>query len=149
MTAKKIEIVRVADKTVLKAELVTGLRPDDLIDIDRQWFPLRQRVVRRLNDAGIPPEYWPESSGWNWVRKAAALKLMAIRGFGIRIDERWIGVSMINVAQFTARLAPDQRKPLVYLEFIETAPDCWPVKITGVAPEFAGCGVQMLRQVVF
>ena len=149
MTSKKIEIVRVADQAVLKAELVTGLRPEDLIDIDRQWLALRQRVVRRLNNAGVPPERWPESSGWNWVKKSAALKLMAIRGFGIRIDERWIGVSMINVAQFTARLAPDQQKPLVYLEFIETAPDCWPVKITGVEPEFGGCGVQMLRQVVF
>jgi len=124
LTSKKIEIVRVADQAVLKAELVTGLRPEDLIDIDRQWLALRQRVVRRLNNAGVPPERWPESSGWNWVKKSAALKLMAIRGFGIRIDERWIGVSMINVAQFTARLAPDQQKPLVYLEFIETAPDC-------------------------
>lgn len=83
------------------------------------------------------------------MRKSAALKLMAIRGFGIRLEERWIGVSMIYVAQFSAKLAPDQNKPLVYLEFIETAPDCWPVKIAGVAPRFAGCGVQMLRQVVF
>ena len=97
MTSKKIEIVRVADRVVLDAELVTGLRPEDLIDIDRQWLPLRQRVVRRLRDAGVPQENWPESSGWNWVRKSAALKLMAIRGFGIRLDERWIGVSMINV----------------------------------------------------
>ena len=118
-----------ADRAILDAELVTGLRPDDLIQIDREWLPLRQRVVRALNDAGVSSERWPESSGWNWVKKSAALGLMAIRGFGIRIDERWIGVSMINVAQYTAKLAPDQRKPLVYLEFIETAPDCWPVKI--------------------
>jgi hypothetical protein len=60
----------VADRVVLDAELVTGLRPEDLIDIDRQWLPLRQRVVRRLRDAGVP---------------------------------RWIGVSMINVAQFSAK----------------------------------------------
>jgi hypothetical protein len=149
LTSKKIQIVRVADRVVLDAELVTGLRPEDLIDIDRQWLPLRQRVVRGLRDAGVPQENWPESSGWNWVRKSAALKLMAIRGFGIRLEERWIGVSMINVAQFSAKLAPDQNKPLVYLEFIETAPDCWPEKIAGVAPKFAGCGAQMLRQVVF
>ncbi len=149
MTSKKVEIVRVADRVVLEAELVTGLRPEDLIDIDRQWFPLRQRVVRELHNAGVPLERWPENSGWNWIKKSAALKLMAIRGFGIRLEERWIGVSMINVAQFSAKLPPDQRKPLVYLEFIETAPDCWPEKLTSVAPEFAGCGVQMLRQVVF
>lgn len=53
MTSKKIEIVRVADRVVLEAELVTGLRPEDLIDIDRQWLPLRQRVVRGLRDVGV------------------------------------------------------------------------------------------------
>ena len=40
-----------ADRAILDAELVTGLRPDDLIQIDREWLPLRQRVVRALNDA--------------------------------------------------------------------------------------------------
>jgi len=37
LTSKKIEIVRVADQAVLEAELVTGLRPEDLINIDREW----------------------------------------------------------------------------------------------------------------
>jgi len=36
LTTRKIEIVRVADRAVLDAELVTGLRRDDLIQIDRE-----------------------------------------------------------------------------------------------------------------
>ena len=149
MTSKKIEIVRVADKVILEAELVIGLRSEDLIEINRQWLPLRKRVFRSLRDAGVPQVNWPKNLGWDWDRKSGALGLMAIRGFGIRLDERWIGAAMINVAQYSAKLAPDRHKPLIYLEFIETAPDCWPEAISGVPPQFAGCGVQMLRHVVF
>lgn len=54
MTSKKIEIVRVADKVILEAELVMGLRAEDLIEINRQWLPLRKRVFRSLRDAGVP-----------------------------------------------------------------------------------------------
>lgn len=149
MTAAVVSLVRTEDQTLVDAELVTGLRPAALQQIDQQWLPMRQRIHRSLKQRGVPRSRWPQNGGWDWTAKSRVLQLLAIRGLGLRIGDRWQGAALINVAQYHSR-SPDSRgKPLVYLEFIEVAPHNWPSRISGTTPTYSGCGSQMLRQVVF
>lgn len=149
MTGKTIQLLKSDDGSNVDAELVTGLRAEDLIEIDQQWFPKRQRIHRELHQRGVPPDQWPQNGGWNWKRKSKKLQFLAIRGFGVRIGDDWQGAALIDVASYCSRSSKDPRKPIVYLDYLEVAPANWPEKISGKAPLYLGCGSQMLRQVVF
>lgn len=148
MNTQTIQIVRYADKEIVDAELVTGLRPGDLAEVDRHWLPTRQRIHRWLRDRSVPQSQWPQNGGWDWKRKSKALQLLAIRGFGIRVGDDWQAVAMINVAQYFSRLPNSSGKPLVYLDYLEVAPLNWPEKISGNLPMYGGCGSLLLRQAV-
>lgn len=148
MTGIAIQIVRLSDQALIEAELVTGLRVADLAEIDQQWLPMRQRIHRWLRDQQVPRTQWPQNGGWDWTVKSKSLQLLAVRGFGIRVDDQWQAAAMINVAQFESRLPISIGKPLVYLDYVEVAPTNWPERISGNPPMYGGCGSLLLRQAV-
>ena len=149
MTGKTVQLVRSADGSPVDAELVTGLRPEDFVEIDQQWLPSRQRIHRNLREQGVPQSQWPQNGGWNWKRKAKLLPLLSVRGFGIRIEDEWQGAALINIDEYSSRSKSDVGKPIVYLDYLEVAPANWPKRISRREPEYLGCGSHLLRQVVF
>ena len=85
-------------------------------------------LIRELIDHDIPFADWPESLHWNWSEKAYELKLLAASGFGILCEKEWQGVMLTKTAPYSARLPEDKGKPLVYVDYLETAPWNWRVK---------------------
>lgn len=78
--------------------------------------------------------------------KALRLSFLAYRGFGIEYEGLWQGLMLTSTAGHTARLAPDQGKPVVCLDYIEVAP--WNVAPLAKNPKMKGVGIRLFEAAV-
>lgn len=148
MSAIPIELIRRADNEFVAAELLEGIRPEDLALVERVWGPERLRIYQSLLKSGVPRGEWPESLHWDWTKKAKELKLLASSGFGIVCEGAWQGVLLAKTAGCAARLANEKGKPIVYLDYLETAPWNWPIQAIVQAGTYRSVGSVLFRQAV-
>ncbi len=140
MSVKKVQILEQGQ--VVDACVREDLTPDDLVDVEAYWGPARIDAIRKYRlKHGLYPEHWR----WNWAAKAQYLSSLAYSCFGIEYEGQVQGLMMIETVLHRTRLAPDKGKPLVYIEYIETAP--WNVKLLG-PPRFQGVGVRLFEYAV-
>jgi hypothetical protein len=124
------------------AILHKGLDELELIDVEINWAPERLRALRALRQKGVTAI--PQHIHWNWALKAVKnSNLLAFRCFGIEADGRMQGLMMVLLAGKNARLDPDKGKPLVYIDFVETAP--WNAKEFTASPIYKGVGVRLVQ----
>jgi hypothetical protein len=124
------------------AILHKGLDEFELIDVEIDWAPERLRALRELRKNGV--NAIPQHVHWNWALKAIKhSNLLAYRSFGIEADGKMQGLMMVLLTGRTARLDPDKGKPLVYIDFIETAP-CNAREFTA-SPLYKGVGVRLVQ----
>jgi len=131
VSSEAITIQRRADDKFVDADLLTGLKPPNLVVVEDEWHPLRSVILQELLAASVPDTEWPQSLLWNWSRKAPQLRLLAASGFGVVYDQKWQGVMLTKTEPYKARLRPDKAKPLVYVDFLEVAPWNWTIKKIG------------------
>src|SRR4051812_786380 len=122
MSVQTIQIVDQRLKRAVDAELHEELRPEELVEIETAWAPARLAGTRRLLREGVPEEKIPRHWHWDWRKKEAKLKLLAHRFFGIVCEKQFQGLLMTTTIGHVARTAPDVAKPLVYINYIESAP---------------------------
>lgn len=122
MSSRAVDLVRGGDEEVVEASLLDGMRPSDLILVEREWGSVRASLMADLLEQNIPRRQWPESLHWDWSKKAQELQLLAATGFGIRCEDRWQGVMLTKTAGHGAHLVEDRGKPLVYIDYLEAAP---------------------------
>jgi len=116
----------------------------ELIDVEIVWSPERLRGLRQLRQQGTPTSQLPQHVHWNWAVKALQYShLLAYRSFGIEADGRMQGLMMVCLTGKRARLDPDKGKPLVYVDFLETAP--WNAKEYTASPLYKGVGVRLMQ----
>lgn len=147
MSTEAIRIVRRFDKTFADAQLLSNLKPADLLMVERQWEPSRQLIHQGLLANGVDRKQWPESLGWDWKRKAPLLGQLAIGGYGIVESSQWQAVCLVDCVCHQSRLPGQLGKPLVYLDFIEIAPWNWNVPGTGQIGLFGACGKILFERV--
>ena len=103
------------------AILHMALEELELIDAEIAWSPERLQKLRDLRKNGL--KNVPQHVHWNWATKAVQTAgVLAYRSFGIEADGKMQGLMIVCLAGKSARLDPDKGKPLVYVDFIETAP---------------------------
>lgn len=141
MTEVPIEIIRREPEEFVPAELCDGLSPRDLLLIERQWAPFRDRLRNLLSR-----DQWPESLHWDWEKKAPLLELAAEAGFGVRCEGKWQGVVLTENAFYTSRIEPV--KPIIYISFVEIAPWNWKLPQLGCMGDFKGVGSWLFRRAV-
>lgn len=116
----------------------------ELIDVEIVWAPERLRALRELRQNGISASSLPQHVHWNWALKAVQhSSLLAFQSFGIEADGRMQGLMMVCLAGKNSRLDPDKGKPLVYVDFIETAP--WNAKEFTASPIYKGVGFRLIQ----
>jgi hypothetical protein len=146
MSVQAIEIFDNERRDLVPAVFHDEMRPEQFLAAEASWGPARTAALKRMLDAGVLLAELPQHSHWNWSRKASRLNLLAYRGFGIECDGLWQGLMLTVSVGHLVRSAPDQNKPLVYIDFLESAP--WNVKPLVESPKYSGVGVQLVEAAV-
>ena len=126
-----------------------------LFTAEEQWCLQRIGVLRELAAAGIHDARagWPQSVHWSWARKAASCapsRLEAfgdVRLFGIEAAGRWQALLYGVSEGYYSRLGTNN-VPLVYVDFIETAPWNWDIAPLNKTGRYRGAGVQLMELAV-
>jgi hypothetical protein len=145
---RKIWVPRRGVDQAVEAELHDDLSVEDLLLAERSWTVERANIMAELRRRSVPRDGWPESLHWNWLKKAGDLRLLGTTQFGIFCEDRWQALLMSKTVPYTARLAPDEGKPLVYVDFVEVAPWNWNVAPIDQHQEFKALGSTLLKAAV-
>lgn len=144
-----VSLIRREDGALVEATLIDGVQPEDLVFVERDsWGPQRAQIRGKLRAASVPRPEWPQSLHWDWSRKAPELGLLEVTGFGILCDDDWQAIMLTKTATYSARLAADKGKPLVYIDYIETAPWNWPIPAVAAKGRYKGVGSILIREAV-
>jgi hypothetical protein len=145
MSTIPVQLIRRQDRVLVDAVLHTELRPTVLVEAEKEWGPIRLEAVQKLLYAGRGGEI-PQHYHWDWGRKSLNLQLLAYRCFGIECDGKWQGLLMVKLAGMEARLDPDIGRPLVYIDYLESAP--WNLRAMVDMPLYGGVGSVLMQTAV-
>jgi hypothetical protein len=129
------EVYLRAGKTgkLVEASLFDEVTTDHLALWDRDWVPAMKAFC-----AGKPPGEKPEDSHWDWRRKVQAVKgMLGYHSLALVCGRELQGLMMTNDIT-SARLRRQFGKPLIYVEFVATAP--WNRPSLQDPPRFRGVG---------
>ncbi len=115
--------------THLPCDVLAEVSNLELIGMDETWHRERAAIMRAMLEREIPREVWPQSLHWDWSRKILAEPQLSRAIYGIRAGERWLGAMLLRLdPRFDrARLEPHRGRPLVYVDYVESAPSNWPI----------------------
>jgi hypothetical protein len=128
---------------VVEATLFEEVTPETLIQVHIDWQPVRLEGLKRvIKEGGKVPEHWH----WDWSQKANKLRLLAYRCFGIECERQMQGLMMVSTIARRSRIANQAGKPVLYVEYIESAP--W--NLTGLVeqPRYSGVGIAFLEAAI-
>ena len=148
MKPRAVDLLRGDSNSIAPATVVTGLAPTHLELVERAWSGARVDVMMNLTIGRVPGERWPQSLHWDWSRKGPALRLLQANGVAIMCDDEWQGIMLTLTAEHVTRADGDIGKPIVYIEFLETAPWNWRIDDAGQSPRFRGVGSLLFREAV-
>lgn len=145
MSATPIQIFRRQDRALVDAVLHTELAPTVLVEVEKEWGPIRLEAARKLHRAGRIKEI-PQHFLWDWGAKSQKLQFLAYQCLGIECAGKWQGLLMVKLTGQVARLDPDKGKDLVYIDYLESAP--WNLAIMVDTPLYGGIGPVLMRTAV-
>jgi hypothetical protein len=128
---------------VVEATLFEEVAPETLIQVHIDWQPVRLDGLKRtMRTGGKVPEHWH----WDWSQKAGKLKLLAYRCFGIECERQMQGLMMVSTIARRSRIANQTGKPVLYIEYIESAP--WNLAGMVEKPRYSGVGIALLEAAI-
>lgn len=148
MSGTPLEIWHREDDAFVTATLHADLAPVDLTLLERSWGPARLRLLTELEKADVPRRERPQSLHWNWEKKLDELKLLEAKGFGVLCEDEWQAAMMTKSASQVSRLPKTRGKPLIYIDYLETAPWNWKLTALQQRGKFGGLGPLMVRQAI-
>ncbi|WP_290920259.1 hypothetical protein [Halodesulfovibrio sp.] len=131
--------------TIVDAVLQTSIEEAQLEDWRNLWVPAREEGIKRcVSTKQI--ECIPQSYRWKWDKKIAYYDgILAKRTFSVVCNDRTEGLMLVTTPAFA--LEESQKgKPLVYVDFLETAP--WNINGFLGQGEYRGVGSVLLRAAV-
>lgn len=147
VTVSPVFLLDVAAGRPAPADLLDGISERQLADWEGEWLPELFGAVQRLHRAGVHRGQWPQSRHWDWRRKATALlEFLAHQGFSIVCNGMTQGMMVVDTTLHRCRIPEQERKELVYVEFIENAP--WNRPELRDPPLYRGVGSILLRAAI-
>jgi hypothetical protein len=132
-----IELVDAATRNFVEASLVDEVDDATLLAADQAWLPLVwQGALDELNRGLRPAQH----SHWHWANKAGANR-GGRRILGIECEGNVQALVALCLGK-QCRLPEQSGQPLVYVDYIETAP--WNMKRYVAQPRFLGCGTYLI-----
>jgi hypothetical protein len=134
----------------VEAELFDEVTMDHFLETQREWRPVVTEAALYLAKAGAKPILVPRHFHWDWTKKEADLRMLAITFYGLGCGGALQGLMKLLTVGHTCRLPEQAGKPLVYVDYLEAAP--WNIKplmsALGKAPRYGGIGTLLLEAAV-
>jgi hypothetical protein len=132
------------------AELFDDVTVDHFLETQSEWRPLVRQATKKMLESGAPKDAIPRHYHWDWSSKESDLRVLAFIFFGITCGGKLQGLMKLESAGHNSRLATQKRMPLIYVDYIETAP--WNVKVLAQAlgdkPKFGAVGTRLIEAAV-
>ncbi len=141
MTSSRIYLYESASAKLVEAELVDEVTEGHVALWESTWKPAMQAygAGRLLRDA-------PEDNHWNWRGKVQAWRpILHYQFFAILCRGELQGLMVTSGLQ-SARLSEQFGKPLIYVEFVATAP--WNRREVQDPPRYRGVGSVFIRAAI-
>ena len=141
-----IYLLETASGQLVAAELRDAIEAPQLEDWQKHWRPTLFDALRALQEKGVSARDWPQGWRWDWNDKIASVEgLLAYRGFSVVAAGVTQGLAQVELTR-TARAPGQEGKPLVYVNYLETAP--WNRRDLGFRPTYRGVGSALLAAAV-
>lgn len=143
MTESRVYLRKTATNELVEASLLDEVADQHLLMWKNSWKP-----VMRSHSANRGLRNSPEDSHWDWKQKAASWRpLLGYHSFAITCQGGLQGMMLVSDLK-SARLQLQFGKPIVYVEFLATAP--WnrpeiqkPVRYRGVGTVMIAAAVEL------
>lgn len=147
-----IKLRETSTRNAVDADVFEGLDKTHLTDWENKWKPVVQATTKRLQAAGAIKSQYPQSSHWDWTKKAAAIQnLLAYKAFAVVCagDTQGLMAVVASAAAHPTRLPDDKGRTglgLVYIEFLEAAPWNRPEHVQ--QPKYRGVGSVLIATAI-
>lgn len=131
MDTQPIRLVRASTREPVDALLHWQVAADRVIAAETSWAPFRSQ-------AGEDAEH----AHWDWRLKVGLLTRPGYRCLGVECDGDMQGMAIVCDTGKRARLEPDRGQPLVYIDFLESAP--WNNPEIVPDPRLRGAGQRLI-----
>ncbi len=134
-------------RSLVNATLIDGVTVAEIEAVERDWQPYLQERLARMQSEGIPRDRLPQHRHWDWrAKQQFAEQYLAYRLFGIEYDSQMQGLMLAITAGATCRLDSQKGKPLVYVDYLASAP--WNLPNITPEPRFSLVGSVLLAAAV-
>jgi hypothetical protein len=136
---------------LVKADFLECVSHQQLVDTENQWGPARDAAKMRMREKGVGEDEIRrrfQHSHWDWDDKKRRFTSLSLstKCFGIRCDGQMQGLVMLDLVRHHAKLERDEDKPLVYVDFLESAP--WNLRELNDNPRYGLIGVRLIEAAV-
>jgi hypothetical protein len=149
MSIHRVAVEEQATGNLVPAELDDALPVDALFDIEDGWERSRKAMKQALRRAKVSRRRWPQSLHWNWAGKSVLIALrhrpQDYRVFGLRVGQEWQGAMLTLKNENVAKLDSASGQPLIYVDFLESAPWNWTVPGINQVRRYGKVGPVLLR----
>jgi len=131
------------------ALLVEDVEPSEVAKAEASWRPVREAAVRSLRSQGLTDAQIAghlQHAHWDWIAKTPLISLLAFKCVGIKYQDEWQGLALLQSGTKFAGLAPDRGKPLIYVDYLESAP--WNLAGFVEQPKYGLIGFRLIEYAV-
>lgn len=133
--SQTVPLTETATGEPVAATLHPALTITQVITAESSWAPHR----RAAHGAA-------EHSHWDWSLKTGLMARPGVRCLGIEYAGEMQGMVMVKEIGYSARLDPDRGRPLVYVDYLESAP--WNTRAVVPVPRYRNVGRWLLAAAV-
>lgn len=145
-----VEVLDLNADDFVDGELFDEVTSDHFVEAQKAWRPIVLAAAKELSKSGGPAVLIPRHYHWDWERKAADLRMLAITFFGLSCGGALQGLMKLLTVGHTCRLTEQAGKPLVYVDYLESAP--WNIKslmaALGKQARYGGIGSLLMEAAV-
>lgn len=144
MVTRPIELADGATRQPVPATLLVGVDALSMVRAERLWAPRRLDVIERYLLGGKVGSL-PQHVHWSWALKALDQGVQHAN-CAVELAGRIEGLMTLIVTGKTARLPGAVGLPLVYVDYLESAP--WNNSDFTPTPVFRGVGLRLIQAAV-
>jgi hypothetical protein len=137
------EIIEAATGQAVPSDLCVDLSPVEVLAVEQVWGPRRLEAVLRLIQSGVRWQDLPEHTHWNWANKIHGYVPLAHRFLGVECAGEMQSLARVDLVGHSARCGADAGKPLVYIDFLESAP--WNARQFTATPRYKLAGLRLVE----